>query len=500
MRDMTEKAQDKASLSARRGGVLIPLLARAFVYLALLAIPLTLIGHYRYLPFDDCMRHSAKAASGRAWADVLVLRPDVTLDQHPGWHAFLGAIHCVLDADPTFLVVLSYVVLFLLVVYSPMPAFQRPEAWVASLLLASLASPLSFLFRLTRGRPYLFSEACLLCLLFLWNAFQSSLGLCAITAALVALSVWIHGSWYLWALPVVAFFLAGSWRKGGCFFASVSVGIAFGALATGHPAAYLWQQLHHAILAFGSGINTQVLVGEFGPSSGCVEYLALAGLVLVFHRMLTGAWVRQGVEPAVLVLAGLGWLAGLLVFRFWNEWGLAAALFWIALQIEDILVVLAPNAAGRRRLALAAGLAVALLLAGAGDYGARWSDGRAVKPRAAGVPAAIIPGQGDSANWMPGPGGILYNSEMSVFNSLFFRNPQAQWKYAYGFEAGIMTPENLAVLRDVQSRRGVWAAYQPWIDRLRVSDRIAIVSILKPDIPALEWLELEPQLWIGRKP
>lgn len=496
MPDMT----DAEGQGERRGGALVPFLARALVYLALLAIPLALIGHYRYLPFDDCMRHAAKAVSGRDWTDVLVLRPDVTLDQHPGWHAFLGAVHRALGADSTFLVVFSYAVLFLLVVYAPMPAFRRPEAWAASLLLASLAAPLSFLFRLTRGRPYLFSEACLLALLFLWNAFGGSLGLCVVTAALTALSVWIHGSWYLWALPVAAFFLAGSWRKGWRFAASVCVGIAAGSLGGGRPLAYLWQQLQHAILAFGNGVSAQVLVGEFGPSSGWAGFLALAGLVMVFHRLLTGAWVRPGVEPAVPVLAGLGWLAGLLVFRFWNEWGLPAAMFWLALQIEDILEALAPDSGSGRRLAMAAGLACALMLTGVGDHDARWSGGRAVMPRADGAPAAPVPGEGDSAELLPGPGGILYNSEMSVFNSLFFRNPMAQWKYAYGFESGIMTPENLAVLRDIQNRRGVWAAYQPWVDRLRAIDRIAVISAQKPDIPALEWRELEPKLWIGRKP
>ncbi len=497
---MSEIENDGGNEAAGRGGALVQFLARALVYLALLAIPLTLIGHYRYLPFDDCMRHAAKAVSGRDWTDVLVLRPDVTLDQHPGWHAFLGAIHRALDADSTFLVVVSYAALFLLVVYAPMPAFRRPEAWAASLLLACLAAPMSFLFRLTRGRPYLFSEACLLVLLFLWNAFSGSLGLCAVTAALVALAVWIHGSWYLWALPVAAFFLAGSWRKGFRFAAAVAAGIAAGALAAGHPAAYLWQQLQHAMLAFGNGVSASVLVGEFGPSSGWAVYLALAGLVLVFHRLLTGAWVRPGVEPAVPALAGLGWMAGLVVFRFWGEWGLAAALFWIALQIEDILAALAPEPGSGRRLALAAGLACALMLTGVGDHDARWSGGRAVRPRAPGAPSAPIPGEGESAELMPGPGGILYNSEMSVFNSLFFRNPMAQWKYAYGFESGIMTPENLAVLRDIQSRRGDWTAYRPWVERLLAIDRIAVVSAAKPDIPELEWRELEPRLWIGRKP
>ena len=43
-----------------------------------------------YLPYDDALRHAAKAVSGRPWSEILLLRPGFDLDSNPGWHAFLA--------------------------------------------------------------------------------------------------------------------------------------------------------------------------------------------------------------------------------------------------------------------------------------------------------------------------------------------------------------------------------------------------------------------------
>ena len=62
---------------------------RCLAFAVALLIPLRLLGQ-GYLPPDDALRHAGKAVSGKAWTDILVLRPDFQMDSHPGWHALLG--------------------------------------------------------------------------------------------------------------------------------------------------------------------------------------------------------------------------------------------------------------------------------------------------------------------------------------------------------------------------------------------------------------------------
>ncbi len=45
------------------------------------------------MPSDDVMRHVAKAVSGKNWGDILVLRPEITMDSHVGWHTILEFIY-----------------------------------------------------------------------------------------------------------------------------------------------------------------------------------------------------------------------------------------------------------------------------------------------------------------------------------------------------------------------------------------------------------------------
>jgi hypothetical protein len=58
----------------------------------LLFISLRVIS-YGYIPLDDAMRHAAKAVSGKSWGEILVLRPEITLDSHVGWHTILEFIY-----------------------------------------------------------------------------------------------------------------------------------------------------------------------------------------------------------------------------------------------------------------------------------------------------------------------------------------------------------------------------------------------------------------------
>ena len=106
----------------------------------------------------------------------------------------------------------------------------------------------------------------------------------------------------------------------------------------------------------------------------------------------------------------------------------------------------------------------------------------------------------DVTLWLPAPGGILYANSMGLFYDTFFENPGAPFRYAVGFEPGLMPPDELAVLRGIQRSGGADAAFLPWVQRLRAADRIAVVRPggPAPAIPGLAWREAIPGVWLGR--
>ena len=478
---------------------------RFLVYLSVCLIPIIIFCRYQYVPFDDCIRHAAKAVSGRSWNEILVLREGITMDQHPGWHRFLGTLHSQFGAGKEELVLVEWTLLFLLASLSVVPLFRRPEAWVAALLLAGLAFPDSYIFRLTRGRPYIFTEAALLVLLVLWgSAERKKTALFVTTTALLALTTWIHGAaWYLWILPILALALSERFRDAAFFGACWAAGITLGAALTGHPVDYLTQQVRHAFLALGTGNMARMLVGEFQPFSGGMIYLLALGFVCLVRRVCLGAWMQDRGERLFCTLGVLGWLGGLYVSRLWTEWGLPACQLWMAFMIQDLLVTAGPKRLATQGLT-AAGLCLAFVLSATGDLGGRWSGTTAPPASVARCSYSVCQGspaaEADKNGWLPGPGGIVYNSEMDIFTLLFFQHPTGLWRYAYGFESGLMTDDNLKVLRNIQLNYGDWSAFQPWVDKLTRADRLIVRSPIQPPIATLEWKEYQKSIWIGRQP
>ncbi len=109
----------------------------------------------------------------------------------------------------------------------------------------------------------------------------------------------------------------------------------------------------------------------------------------------------------------------------------------------------------------------------------------------------------DAAGWLPGPGGIVYNTDMVIFFQTFYKNPTAPWRYILGFEPGLMAPEDLRVLRKAQWNFGDPRAYEPWVKKMQPADRLAIRltnSGSPPGIPELEWHYIGSGLWVGRLP
>ena len=111
---------------------------RMLVLATILIIPLRIVGQ-GFLPPDDALRHAAKVVSGRPWTEIVVLRPDMTLDAHPGWHAFLRGVRQLTGADAHALVLVSVVGLFVLALLPAPLLLRRPEAALTVLTVLVVA-------------------------------------------------------------------------------------------------------------------------------------------------------------------------------------------------------------------------------------------------------------------------------------------------------------------------------------------------------------------------
>jgi hypothetical protein len=463
------------------------------VLLIFVFLPLRIIDH-GFLPPDDALRHAAKAVSGEAWSEILLLRPEITIDHNPGWHAVLRVLHRATGWDTTALVRFSIIVMFLLFALSPLPWMERPELWLCSLGLMMLVFPY-FAERAFVGRPLFLTMAVTLVTLSLWTRSGDksvSKPLLLMTTMLFALSTWIHGSWYLLVLLPAAFLLARLRRKalllGFCWVA----GSALGGLFTGEPWTFLKQSALIPLLAMRPGAPANALVGEFQsmPFSAAWPALFIVTIV-IFWRKFSGQPLSQFWRDPVLWLALLGWVLGFRVLRFWLDWGLPALALWIALQLHELVPKHIPVSSWNR-FALAGLAGVVLILGVATDRNARWSQyGRF---------EALDARRPEQAEWLPEPGGILYSVNLSVFYQTFFTNPRGEWRYALGFEPSFMRSGDLTVYDELWGTLNAVKATAPWVKRMSPSDRLVLLGPPQPApaIAELEWHYPVANTWVGR--
>ncbi len=473
----------------------VPLAVWIVVVFTIIVIPLKIIG-YGFLPMDDALRHAAKTISGKSWQQILVMRDDFPVDPSPGWQAILAWVHNWQNCSAEALVVFSVVALMLLVTLSALPWFRRPEAWLAALFAAAIFIP-ACTTRFARGRPYLLTDAVLITLLFLWSRQENDrprrLAL-VFTPLLVAASAWIHGSWYLLCLPGAAILFAGFWRSASCYGGCWLAGSFLGCALTGHLWGFLFQAVRHVSGAFGHFVVNRQLEPEWYPSDGEIAAV-LAVVVLILCRNIFPGWNPRAMLNPVFMMMVLGWLLGLKVRRFWWDFGTPAFLVWVALELQEHFENHLPFHSARRLL-VTLGIAAGVFLGFTSDRESRWTANLTTE--------YLTPDTPGVAGWLPGDGGIVYNSDMDVFYQMFFRNPAADWRYVLGFEPGLMRPDDLETLRKIQWNHGAaFAAYEPWVKKMRPPDRIilrASGAAGPPDIPELEWRYAASGLWIGRLP
>lgn len=470
-----------------------PVVVILILALTVIIIPFRVIG-YGFLPGDDALRHSAKVISGKPWSEILVLRPEIKMDSHPGWHAILGAVRKATDWDANSLVLFSVISLSIIFFITPIFLIPRPETWAASLITLALFSPY-FFFRLFLGRPYIFTMSLLLALLFLWpklNSKKVPLGVSIVLTILIAASTWIHCSWYLFVLPLAAFLLARKFRAAGVFAVSAVTGVLAGSMLTGHPVMFLKQTLMHLFLAFGNNDAEYMLVSEFRPSLGDAN-LAILAAIMIGWGVLRGRKVKDIVDNPVFIMASLAFLLGLVTRRAWLDWGVPAMAVWMALLFEDFFGKKIP-ALSWRRIPLAVLLAGVLYLSVTTDAGSRWTSCKPIDCLSAEDPK--------QAEWLPESGGIIYTDSMGVFYQTFYRNPRANWRYIIGFEPTLMPKEDLEIYRNIQRNRWTYKPFEAWVKKMRPEDRLIITAPAgsPPKIGGLDWNYTALNTWIGRLP
>jgi hypothetical protein len=474
----------------------VPLAVWAVVVLLLLYIPLKVIG-YGYLPADDALRHAAKAVSGKTWPEILVLGPAFHFDPNWGWHWLLGKIHSWASWDAEALVVFSVVALFLIGNAAVVACLKRPEAWLAAFILLSQYQVSDFVLRWLIGRPFLLTMTATLVTLLVWQrngAAPPKWSAVLWMTPLIAAAVFLHGVWYLWALPVAAFLLAQQFRW--CFLLAASwiLGTLLGSALTGHPAESIMQALQLALRSVGMHQTQSTLVSELKPSGGEIFPILLLGGVIVL-RQLAKLNAPPLIRHPAFWLAVMGWVLGCQTFRFWEDWGLPALAVLIAGDLQ-LFFESRFAADSFQRLALVCGLALTMFIVTTNDFNSRWTNHlawRYIEPD---------PKHPEFNDWLPEKGGTLYSADMTVFYQTFFRNPTAGWRYALGFESTLMPDGDFKVYHNILWNFGDAKAYKPWVDKMRSEDRLVIRggSASMPPIPQLEWNHDVGNIWIGRLP
>ena len=470
----------------------VPVLCWCVVLVALLCIPFKIIG-YGYLPAADALRYAGKAVSGKAWSEVLVLREGTPAEHNAGWETILSRVHQVTHWEPDSLVAFSVTGLLLLFALSPLVWLRRPEAWIISLFIGVVASPY-LMFRLTSGRPYLVTSSVLMALLFMWARptearVKTNLRL-VLTTALVALAVWIHGCWYLFALLVAAFVLARQWKSAVLFMICWLLGSLLGAAVTGNPFVVLAHEVAIVYGALSQHLLQRQLVTELASSNGDI-WVFVCVILLLLWRASRGRWRKETVFNPAFMLAVLGGLLGFKVLRFWLDWGLPAALVWMTIELQEEFERHIPsNTFPRLYFPILA--AAGLFLSTTTDVDGRWTNNLAVEYLSTADP--------EVAPWLPQGDGIIYSANMDVFYETFFKNPRASWRYILGFEPTFMPEEDLKILRTIEFNHGAPETYLPWVRKMRTQDRLIIrtSSGRAPGLPGLEWRYAVKDTWIGR--
>jgi hypothetical protein len=446
------------------------------------------------MPVDDALRHAAKAVSGKDWNKILVLRDDIKMDSHVGWHAILKGVRSAARLNTFELVLFSVIALFILFSLTGILFLRRPEVWPITLLIMVVAD-CGLVSRLLLGRPYIITMSTILALGLTWPRLRSEKNdfkVLFLLTLMIAFSTWAHCGWYLFGLPILCFFLAREWRAGFRVTIATILGVAIGAVATGAPYLFLKQTLQHVSLAFGNHTLVRMLVTEFQPGLGSFSIIVVISLILIW-RALRGSWNSKVVDNPFFILAVISWALGFVTLRVLLDIGLPAIAVFIAKELEDFFEKRVGELSWKR-VVLAILSCGILYLAITNDVGSHWSGYHPY--------GYISMDDKRYESWLPGKDGVIYSDDMGVFYTTFYKNPSAPWRYVLGFEPAIMPKDDLDIYRNIQLHHGDANYFDPWVKKMRLQDRLIVLSPpeKRPAIKGLEWYNIPDIIWIGRIP
>ena len=466
----------------------VPLITLCLSLCALFLLPLSIIGT-GYIPFDDVLSNVARAVGEKSWDSVILLRPDVSLALHnPGWDVLLEAVYQAGGMGRNALVATAVAGMMLAFLLSGLVAVKRPEAWLISLLVGFVIAP-DFLIRITLGRPFIFSAAVLVLLLGLWSDRSPKARRpihYVISALAISLATWIHGSWYLFILPIGVFFLTGRFRDGLELVVCWMAGVLLGSVYTGHPIAFILHHLHHFFFVFGA-IPRSLRVGELQSCQVSLAFMGIVLVVIVWIVWRARSW-RVFLDPSFALMI-IGWGLGFQVARFWVDWSMPAFLVWLARNLDQEIQRFSATSVSRMIVVLVLG--TGLIGVGKADIHQRWTGN--ILPLSEMEPT--------DSRWkeaLPKGDGIVYSASMRPFDILFYRYPQESWRYVLGSEPALMSPEDLPVFIRIQQEGYNSETVRPWMDKMRPNDRLVIFLPEKPTIPEFTWTYIGNGLWSGR--
>jgi hypothetical protein len=454
------------------------------------------IGSMGYVPDDDANRHVGKALSGKPWNEILVLRQGMTADLHHGWDICLTFLHRRFDAGQRGLMAFSITFCFLMFAAAPMFFLRRPEAWLIAVGVIAVFDPF-FITRYFLGRPFIIGCGVCAGIFFSWSKFADRQTryrpLLVLTAVMAAVTWLLPTSAVLFGIPLLGFALAREWRVLVRLGLCIAAGSVAGYVLTGYPLRLAENVAFTLFYAPLQNIPARILVTEFWPVSGNMTVFIILA-VLLLMRAARKRWRRQCIDNPLFINAVCGLLLGFVARRFWSDWGVVAAIAWIALEVEEILSEkLAFDSL--RRFAFAAAISICLFLIVTSDVQNRWTNTAAFRP------VSYDRASPEEKAWFPDSGGVVYNDEMGIFYRTFVNNADRPWRYILGFEPVLMPPEDLAVYRAIRYSNRSFDSYLPWVEKMRPCDRLFLTSFgAVPRIPGLEWYCMDRSVWIGRLP